>query len=528
MPDDWKRVTALFTAALERPPTERDGFLTEACGGDDGLRREVISLLDAHARAGGFLETPVEEAAALRASALGPSLEGRLVGPYRVEREIGRGGMGVVYLAEDTRLGRKVALKSLAPEIMSDERRRNRLRREARAAATLSHPGIATVYALEEIEDQLFIATEYVQGRTLRAELRHGSMPAAEVVEIGIRVASALEAAHARGVVHRDLKPENVIRTEDGGVKILDFGIAWVDLAEAGSGAELSRLTESGAVMGTPSYMSPEQIEGGTIDARADVFSLGVVLYELLCGSNPFEAHTPLATAARIMATDPPPLAASNVSAPPALEHIVRKCLAKDREERYQRASDVARDLEAIQRQVGRMRVAMPAAPRQLLAQSGGLTGARAWWVAHQVTVMTLYTLMTFPAWEVRGWSGGYWGLALFLGLIACAVVNGVLRVHLLFTARFNPSAVGTELRRNMPWIARSDIAVAAVLLLAALTVAASHTRTAAWLAAVAVGAAVVALVVEPVTVQAAFPRRSSGSGRRTPPGPVPSRKSDS
>jgi serine/threonine protein kinase len=289
MPDDWERVTALFTAAMERPPSERDAFLSEACGGDEGLRREVISLLDAHARAGDFLETPVDEAAVLRASALGPSLEGRVVGPYRVEREIGRGGMGVVYLAEDTRLGRKVALKSLAPGIMSDERRRNRLRREARAAATLSHPGIATVYALEEIEDQLFIATEYVQGRTLRAELGQGSLPAAAVAEIGVQIARALEAAHASGVVHRDLKPDNVIRTEDGGVKILDFGIAWIDQAEAGPGAEPSRLTESGAVMGTPSYMSPEQIEGAGVDARTDVFSLGVVLYELLCGSNPFE-----------------------------------------------------------------------------------------------------------------------------------------------------------------------------------------------------------------------------------------------
>ena len=528
MPDDWKRVTALFTAALERPPSERNGFLAEACGGDERLRLEVISLLDAHARAGNFLETPVGEAAALRASALGPSLEGCLVGPYRVEREIGRGGMGVVYLAEDTRLGRKVALKSLAPEIMGDERRRNRLRREARAAATLSHPGIATVYALEEIGDQLFVATEYVEGRTLRAELGQGGMPAAEVVEIGIRVARALEAAHARGVVHRDLKPENVIRTQDGGVKILDFGIAWVDQAAAGSGAEGGRLTESGAVMGTPSYMSPEQIEGAAIDARTDVFSLGVVLYELLCGSNPFEAHTPLATAARIMATDPPTLAASNVSAPPALEHVVRKCLAKNREERYQQASDLVRDLEAIRREVGGMPVATPAAPKRSPPPGRGLPGARAWWVAHQVTVMVVYALMTYPAWEVRGWSGAYWGLALFLGLVTCAVVNGVLRVHLLFTSRFNPSAVSTELRRNMPWIARSDIAVAAVLLLAALTVAASHTWTAAWLAAVAVGAAVVALAVEPVTVQAAFPRRSSGPGRRTPPRPAPSRKSDS
>ena len=505
MPDDWERVTALFTAAMERPPSERDAFLSEACGGDEGLRREVISLLDAHARAGDFLETPVDEAAVLRASALGPSLEGRVVGPYRVEREIGRGGMGVVYLAEDTRLGRKVALKSLAPGIMSDERRRNRLRREARAAATLSHPGIATVYALEEIEDQLFISTEYVQGRTLRAELGQGSMPAAEVVEIGIRLARALDAAHASGVVHRDLKPDNVIRTQDGGVKILDFGIAWIDQVEAGSGAEPSRLTESGAVMGTPSYMSPEQIEGAAVDARTDVFSLGVVLYELLCGSNPFEAHTPLATAARIMATDPPPLAACNVSAPPSLERVVRKCLAKDREERYQQASDLVSDLEAIRGEVGGMPVESPTALKRAPASGSGLQGARAWWVAHQVTVMAVYALMTFPAWEVRGWSGGYWGLALFLGLIAGAVVNGVLRVHLLFTSRFNPSAMGTELRRNMPWIARSDIAVAALLLLAALTVAASHTWTAAWLAAVAIGASVVALVVEPVTVEAAF-----------------------
>jgi len=511
MPDDWTRVTALFTAALERPASERDAFLAEACGGDEALRREVISLLAAHARAGDFLEAPVGEAAALRASAPGPSLEGCLVGPYRVEREIGRGGMGVVYLAEDTRLGRKVALKSLAPEIVSDERRRNRLRREARAAATLSHPGIATVYALEEIDNQLLIASEYVQGRTLRAELDGGAMPAAEVVEIGIRIARALEAAHASGVIHRDLKPDNMIRTRDGGMKILDFGIAWIDQAEAGSGAQPARLTESGAVMGTPSYMSPEQIEGAAVDARTDVFSLGVVLYELLCGSNPFEAHTPLATAARIMATDPPPLAASNVSAPPSLEAVVRKCLAKDREERYQQASELVRDLEAIRPEVAGTGVETPVARRQVQVRGIGPPGARAWWVAHQLAIMALYILMIYPAWEVRGWWGGYWGQALFLGLIAGAVVNGVLRVHLLFTSRFNPSAMGTGLRRNMPWVTRSDVAVAAVLLLAGLTVAASHTWTAAWLAAVAFGAVVVALVVEPMTVQAAFPAEAGG-----------------
>jgi serine/threonine protein kinase len=519
-PGHWKRVTDLFLAVLERPPAERDAFLEQACGGDDTLRREVTSLLAAHEQAGDFLEAPVAEAAILRSSGPSLSLEGRRLGPYQVERQIGRGGMGVVYLAEDTRLGRKVALKSLAPELMSDERRRSRLRREARAAATLSHTGIATVYALEEIEGQLFITSEYVQGRTLREEIREGGMPPGEVLQVAVQVARALEAAHARGVVHRDLKPENVIRTRDGGVKILDFGIAWLDGTAGDPGVGGSRLTESGSVMGTPAYMSPEQIEGAAIDSRTDVFSFGVLLYELACGSNPFEAHTPLATAARIMATDPPPLGGSCAQMLPGLESIVLKCLRKTPGDRYQQASELVSDLEALRTASGSGPIVAPEVRKRKPEDERRRGNARSWWVAHQVTVMAVYALMAYPAWEVKGWSGGRWGLALFLGLIACAVVNGVLRVHLLFTSRFNQAAVGAELRRNMPWIGRSDIAVAALLLLAAITVAASHTWTAAWLAAVAVGAAVVSLVVEPVTVQAAFPRRSSGPGRRTPPAP--------
>lgn len=258
--DDRARIETVFGGALEQTPAERASFVSASCVGRPDLAREVLSLLDAHDRAGDFLShPPVLEPAADSVDEPGARV-GCTIGSYHVLAELGRGGMGVVYLAEDTRLGRQVALKALPSGRALDPTARARLHREARAAAKLAHPGIATVYALEEIDGELFLASEYVRGQTLRAELDAGPVDDHRVVDTALQIARALAAAHSAGVIHRDLKPENVMRTGDGSIKVLDFGLARIGLPEADS------LTREGALLGTPAYMSPEQIRGDALD----------------------------------------------------------------------------------------------------------------------------------------------------------------------------------------------------------------------------------------------------------------------
>jgi len=245
-PSDWSRVNDLFHRALGEPAERRRELLAEACAGEPAIEAEVQSLLDAHDRAGDFIEAPAT--AAVPASEASGHAAGQLIGQYRVLREIGRGGMGIVYLAEDTRLGRTVALKSVAPRFVADDSRRERLRREARAAASLSHPGIATVYALEEFGTQLYIASEYVPGETLRDELSRGPLSVSRALETALNIARALASAHDRGIVHRDLKPANVLLTDDGQPMLLDFNLAHDAKLSEAEGARLG---------GTLPYMSP-------------------------------------------------------------------------------------------------------------------------------------------------------------------------------------------------------------------------------------------------------------------------------
>src|SRR5262249_13331975 len=251
-----------------------------------------------------------------------PSLAaGAVVGTYTIVRELGRGGMGRVYLGTDARLGRTVALKALAPHLIRDPSQRERLRREARAAASLSHPGVCTVYALEEIEGELYIATEFVDGHTLRQEIDQAQRHARDVLPTGREVAAALAAAHVAGVVHRDLKPENVMRTRDGRLKILDFGLARIGVArpEIDVLADAGRVSRDGLVFGTPAYMAPEQIDGGDGAGRQDRVAFGVLVYEYASGVHPFASTSPLASVARVLEHDVPPLAAKCPDLPGAL-----------------------------------------------------------------------------------------------------------------------------------------------------------------------------------------------------------------
>jgi eukaryotic-like serine/threonine-protein kinase len=428
MTERWEKLSDLFQAALERTPGDREAFLDEACGGDTVLRAEVVSLLGAHDESAGFLEQPAAHVAeALGAEEIEPLAVGERVGSYLVKEQIGRGGMGIVYLAEDTRLGREVALKVLPPEFSRDPPRRDRLRLEARAAATLSHPGIATVYALEEIGNTLFLVFEYVRGRTLREEADDRPMAPQTAIGIGVDIARALAAAHARGIVHRDLKPDNVILSESGSVKVLDFGIARV---EGGTGDGKERITRAGAILGTPAYMSPEQIEGKDVDFRSDLFSFGVLMYELVSGSHPFEGPTPLSTAARVLAAEPPVLWERNALVPHELDRIIRRCLRKTPTERYQSTGDLVLDLERLLQATGTQALSPPK-PGQPAGPARALACPRTWWQLHQVGVMLVYAAMVYPAWQAREWTGGALGVAPFVALVVGAVFNGTLRVHM-------------------------------------------------------------------------------------------------
>jgi serine/threonine protein kinase/tetratricopeptide (TPR) repeat protein len=350
----WKQVNDLFQSAVERAPGERGTFLHEACHGDEGLRREVESLLTSYEQAENFIELPAFEVAPeLVTNARAGALVGKVIGHYRIESLIGLGGMGEVYLARDERLGRKVALKLLPEHLTADETQLSRFKAEARSASALNHPNILTVYEIGTEGNRHFIATEFIEGITLRASLACGRINPHAALEIAVQVASALAAAHETSIVHRDMKPENVMLRPDGYVKVLDFGIAKLteqrpvpDLNEIGTTTVLQ--TRAGLVLGTARYMSPEQTRGQTVDARSDIWSLGVVIYEMIAGIPPFHGETPSDCIASILMTEPPPLSGVLPEVSLNLESIVRKALRKNRDERYQTIKEMLADLRNL------------------------------------------------------------------------------------------------------------------------------------------------------------------------------------
>ena len=355
-PERWQQIKHLFTSALERPLSERSIFLSKACGGDDALRSEVESLLSSDNEAEQFIDAPAYEVAAGLLVNDSSIASGRTLGTYRIISILGKGGMGEVYLAEDTRLGRRVALKLLPSSFTNDAERLRRFEREARSASALNHPSILTIYEIDSVDGRRFIATEYVDGETLRQRQKHSPLKVGEVLEFGIQVASALAAAHQAGIVHRDIKPENIMLRSDGYAKVVDFGLAKLtETAKAASGGSVSTMllmdTDTGVVMGTTAYMSPEQARALPIDARTDIWSLGVVLYEMLSGRPPFKGDTPSDMIVAILDRDPAPLQTTTI-VPSELDWIVRKALQKDREERYQTARELLGDLRRLKQQL--------------------------------------------------------------------------------------------------------------------------------------------------------------------------------
>ena len=346
----WKRVDELLDAALELPEGGREQFVERATEGDPALRGEVLSLLRAGSRASQFMERPAMQLAAqalARESNLPAreSLVGRDFGNYKIESLLGSGGMGEVYLARESKLGRRVALKILPPHFVADADRAARFKREASALSALNHPNLVTIYEVGEHGGLDFIAMEFVEGRTLR-EVMRDRPKLKDGLSIACQIAEGLAAAHDSKVVHRDIKPENIMVRPDGYVKLLDFGLAKLTEPRGADAAQ----TQAGAGMGTLAYMSPEQATGEPVDHRTDIWSLGVVLYEMVAGQKPFRAENRRATVNAILSGEPPSVGSYDPALPAELDLILDKALDKDRDLRYQTAADFRADLRRLLR----------------------------------------------------------------------------------------------------------------------------------------------------------------------------------
>jgi serine/threonine-protein kinase len=366
----WRQVKETFQAAIELPVAERAAYLKEVCAGDPSLLAEVESLVAAHEQPGNFLDEPALNLAADSVAEPGDSLIGDSLGRYRILELLGRGGMGAVYKAKDTMLGREVAIKVLHPNFSIDQDLLHRFEQEARAASALNHPNIITIHEFGQEGGVHFIVSELIEGETLRRRVEKGRMNADAVLDVSIQIASALNAAHGAGIVHRDIKPENVMARPDGLVKVLDFGLAKLADRPATVAFDTNAptspdfKTEPGTILGTMAYMSPEQARGLAVDARSDIFSLGVAMYEMAAGRSPFARETVADVIVSILEKNPPPLAELAPEAPLALEAIIGKSLRKDREERYQTAGELLGDLKSVKSGGA---VALPIAKKEVL-----------------------------------------------------------------------------------------------------------------------------------------------------------------
>lgn len=504
-----QRLTRLFHEALDLSDAERPALVDRLRGEDSALADDLASLLHAHQRAGDFIEQPAAASLADASRVTRTAIPREPIGPYRVLSVAGEGGMGVVFLAEDTRLGRLVALKSVRPEFARDETRRARLRREARAAAALRHPAIATVYALEEIGDQIYVASEFVAGETLRDELARGPMRVDRALTVAGAILGALAAAHQRGIVHRDLKPENVVSTPGGDVKVLDFGLAQV----GSDAADVRPLTQDAAVLGTPAYMSPEQIRGGAVDGRSDLFAWGGLVVEMVTGRHPFAAPTTAATLARVLEEPSPPVSVVGADDPVRvrlLEWAVR-CLAKAPADRPPTADAVA---QALTRTAAVSASAdAPVVPATSLTSSvvplpadgrrGWVRPAAWWWRFHQVATTLAYLLLLYPLWLTRTAVVHWSGRAGFLVALVAVVVSGMLRMHIWFARSQYPGRWATEptLARGLARVA--DTVFAAVLAAHGAALADADAPAAPLLIAAAASVLVSNTVIEPATTRA-------------------------
>jgi len=473
-PQRWSQIKAVFNGALEQPPEARGGWLRQECGSDAALLADVERLLRSFDSLGGFLDQPAQVEPEDVALAVPPAGDidgagwraGDRVGEYEIVRAIGRGGMGVVYLATDRRLHRNVALKSLPASLADNPELRERLKREARAAATITDPAVATVYSLEEVEGHLLLASEYLDGRTLRAVIDDGPIDVATARHIALHVARGLRAAHDAGVIHRDLKPENIVVGTGGTAKIVDFGIAWL---EHPTGTHHAKLTREGAMIGTPAYMAPEQLMGGTPDARTDIFAFGVIVAEMLSGRHPV-------------------VAGPITPAEPALQRVADRAREPDPGRRYATAGELVAVLESLATGT---------------ADAVRVRSARYWWEFHQGAAAVSYAVMLVPAWFARGQIGGLEGRSFFVATAVAAIAASMLRLHLWFMSRQHASELAWARRRSAPFIRLADVMLVVSLVVGAGLVAAQSSLDVVLLA-LAVGVAITFAFIEPSTARAA------------------------
>ena len=492
-PQRWTQIKVLFNGALEQPPEARTAWLRAECGDDAALLADAERLLRSHDTLGGFLDQPPEidpEDVALAAPLVEGGLQtalamegaawrpGDRVGQFEIVRPIGRGGMGVVYLAIDQRLHRQVALKSLPAALAGNPELRERLKREARAAATVTDPAVATVYSLEEVEGHLLLASEFLDGRTLRAVIDDGPIEVASARQIALHVARGLRAAHDAGVIHRDLKPENIVVGPGGTAKIVDFGIAWL---ENPTGTHHAKLTREGAMIGTPAYMAPEQLMGGTPDARTDIFAFGVIVTEMLSGRHPA-------------------VASSIAPVEPALQRVADRARDPDPGRRYATAGELVAVLESLA--TGTMDVVRG-------------RSARYWWEFHQGAAAVSYAVMLVPAWLAHEQIGGLEGRSFFIATAVAALAASMLRLHLWFMSQQHAGELAWARRRSAPFIRIADIFLVVSLVIGAGLVAARSVLDVVLLV-LAVGVAIAFAFIEPSTARAAgLDDRGGGSDLR-------------
>ena len=350
-PQRLRKIEEIYHAALELPPAERESFIKESCGEDEELRRELETLLAVKRSSNNFFDTPPLSLAAEMFSQKDrhANLAGKEISHYKIIRLLGAGGMGEVYLAEDTKLHRQIALKVLTSQFETDVERIKRFKKEARAVSALNHPNIITIYSIEETETGSFIATEFIDGQTLRERIAEKPLSWQDAVKIAIQITGALKTAHSVGIIHRDIKPANIMIRRDGIVKVLDFGLAKLTGPDSGD-AETREHTAPNRLMGTINYMSPEQVLGEQVDERTDIFSFGVVLYEMLSGVMPFAGPSDAAIYNATINKIQPSLRESNDAIPAELDQIVKCAMEKDREPRYQTFSELRADLKNILR----------------------------------------------------------------------------------------------------------------------------------------------------------------------------------
>jgi len=424
-PERWQQISRIFNSAIALDVEARAAYVAGQCGGDESLRVEVEKLISSHQQAsdenfiGGHA---AEDAASLlleddKAHAHTTVLtDGQQLGSYLIIKRLGAGGMGEVYLARDSRLDRTVALKVLSPDVSSDQRRMQRFRQEAKVVSSLNQPNILTIYEFGEVKDLTFLATEFIDGPTLRAYLHDKRLTLPEILDIAIQVLAALDAAHEASIVHRDIKPENVmIRRRDHVVKVLDFGLAKVTekrssvLMEHDSELEAATAfkTAPGIIMGTINYMSPEQAQAHPVDVRTDVWSTGVMIYEMVAGSMPFGGATTSHTIVQILEKDPVPLSQVTKEPIPAeLERIVSKAITKDLDERYQTAKDMLIDLRHLKKQLDLKaeidRTSSPDVQRVVVATADEPSKKRVLLIAIVAMVLATAAIFAYNIWRSR------------------------------------------------------------------------------------------------------------------------------